>query len=142
MVNISTRKALFEVAYGRTPRLTVDLANLPMLPRASITIEHLAERVTATHEEVQQHLENTYAKYKSEVDKRRRSKVFQKGDLVMVYLRKGRLPVGAAMIMPMLLIFQRIWPFPQHSMWPTCLNTSHRKSLTRGRVVFKKGRLM
>jgi hypothetical protein len=95
-VNISTGKALFEVAYGRTPRLAVDLANLPMLPRASITVEHLVERVTATHEEVQQHLENTYAKYKSAIDKRWRSKVFRESDLVMVYLCKGRLLVGAA----------------------------------------------
>jgi hypothetical protein len=43
IVNKSTRKAPFEVVYGRTPRLAVDLANLPKLPIASVAAEHLAE---------------------------------------------------------------------------------------------------
>jgi muramidase (phage lysozyme) len=63
MVNQSTRKAPFEVIYGRTPRLAVDLAALPKLPRASVAAKHLAERVKATQEGVRQHLEESYAKY-------------------------------------------------------------------------------
>jgi len=96
MVNRSTRKAPFEVVYGRTLRLAVDLAALPKLPGASVAAEHLAERVKATQEEVCQHLEKSYAKYKAATDKGRRSKIFQEGDLVMVYLRKGRLPTGVS----------------------------------------------
>jgi hypothetical protein len=96
MVNRSTGKAPFEVVYGRTPRLAVDLAALPKLPGASVVAEHLAERVKATQEEVHQHLEKSYAKYKAAADKGRRSKIFQEGDLVMVYLRKGRLPTGVS----------------------------------------------
>lgn len=34
------------------------------------------------------------AKYKEAADKKRREKVFNEGDLVMVYMRKGRFPVG------------------------------------------------
>lgn len=96
MVNRYTRKAPFKVVYGRTPRLAVDLAALPKLPGASVAAEHLAERVKATQEGVRQHLEKTYAKYKTTADKGRRSKIFQEGDFVMVYLCKGRLPTSVS----------------------------------------------
>ena len=76
MVNKSTGKALFEVVYGKTPRLAVDLANLPKLPGASVTAEHLAEHVKSIHDKVRQHLEKSYAKYKEATDKGRRSKIF------------------------------------------------------------------
>jgi hypothetical protein len=64
MVNRSTGKAPFEVVYRSSPRLAVDLANLPKLLGASIATEHLAKRVKSTHEEVCQYLKKTYAKYK------------------------------------------------------------------------------
>jgi hypothetical protein len=48
MVNRSTTKAPFEVVYGRTPRHVVDLAALTKLPRASVAVKHLVERVKAT----------------------------------------------------------------------------------------------
>jgi len=69
MVNRSTGKAPFEVVYGTTPRLAVDLATLPKLPGASVAAEHLAKRVKATQEEVRQHLEKSYDKYKTAADK-------------------------------------------------------------------------
>jgi DNA-binding transcriptional ArsR family regulator len=74
----STRKAPFEVVYGRTLRLAVDLAALPKLSGASVAVEHLAERVKATQEGVCQHLEESYAKYKTETNKGRQSRFFKK----------------------------------------------------------------
>lgn len=56
MVNRTTGKAPFEVVYGRTSRLAVDLVALPKLPEASVAAEHLAERVKTTQEGVRQHL--------------------------------------------------------------------------------------
>jgi hypothetical protein len=94
MVNQYTRKASFEVVYGRTPRLAVDLAALPKLPGASVAVEHLAERVKAIQEGVRQHLEEFFAKYKMAADKSRQSKIFREADLVMVYLCDCRLPTG------------------------------------------------
>jgi hypothetical protein len=44
---------------------------------------------------VRQNLEASNAKYKIAADKKQRVQTFQEGDLVMVYLRKERLPVGA-----------------------------------------------
>jgi TPR repeat protein len=96
MVNRSTGKALFKVVYGRTPRLAVDLVALSKLPEASVAAEHLGERVKATQEGVPQHLEQSYAKYKKAANKGSRPKIFQEGDLVMVYLRKGRLSTGVS----------------------------------------------
>ena len=44
---------------------------------------------------MRQNLEAFNAKYKTAADKKQRVQTFQEGDLVMVYLHKGRLPVGA-----------------------------------------------
>ena len=45
-------------------------------------------------EEVRQKLEATNAKYKEAADEKSREKIFNVGDLVLVYLRKERFPVG------------------------------------------------
>jgi len=91
MVNRSTGKASFEVVYGRTPRHAVDLISLPKLPGASVAAEHLAEQMKATQEEVRQHLEESYAKYKMTVDKgsknfSRRRSCDHRGDYRLVLL--------------------------------------------------------
>lgn len=62
MVSRSTRKAPFEIVYGRTLRLAVDLVTVPKLPGASVVAEHLTEWAKATQEGVRQHLEESYAK--------------------------------------------------------------------------------
>jgi hypothetical protein len=76
----------------KTPRLVVDLVNLPKLPGASVIAEHLVERVKSIHKEVRQHLEKSYVKFKDVTDKGWRSKNFREEDFVMVYLRRGCLP--------------------------------------------------
>ena len=54
----------------------------------------MADRIQAMQEEVRQKLEATNAKYKKDLDKKRREKIFNVGDLVLVYLRKERFPIG------------------------------------------------
>ena len=39
-------------------------------------------------------MEKANAKYRASVDTKRREKEFDEGDLVMVFLKKGRFPVG------------------------------------------------
>jgi hypothetical protein len=50
--------------------------------------------VKTIQDEVRQHLEESYAKYKASTDKGRRSTIFQERDLVVVYLRKEHLSIG------------------------------------------------
>ena len=45
-------------------------------------------------EEVRQKLKASNAKYKEVVDKKRCEKIFNVGDLVLVYLQKERFPIG------------------------------------------------
>ena len=94
MMNRSTGKTPFQVVYCQPPRHALDLVPLPKLPGMSIAAEHMADRIKAIQEEVRLNLEAANAKYKAAADRKRRVKVFEVGDLVMVYLRKGRLPAG------------------------------------------------
>jgi hypothetical protein len=77
-VNRSTGKAPFEVVYGRTPRLAIDLAALPKLSGASVVAKHLAKWVKATQEGVRQHLEESYAKYKTAMIRIGNQRFFEK----------------------------------------------------------------
>jgi hypothetical protein len=72
----------------------VDLIRLPKGHRVSIAAERMAEDVRDIQLEVKQKLEETNAKYKAAADKHRRSKVFEVGDSVMIFLRKERFPAG------------------------------------------------
>ena len=54
----------------------------------------MTDRIQAMQEEVRQKPEAISAKYKEASDKKRREKIFYVGDLVQVYLRKERFPIG------------------------------------------------
>ena len=76
------------------PKHALDLIPLPELLGVSQVVENMANHIQAMQEEVRQKLEATNAKYKEAADKKRREKIFNVGDLVLVYLRKERFPVG------------------------------------------------
>jgi hypothetical protein len=88
MINRSTGKTPFQIVYYQPPRHALDLAPLPKLPGMSIAAEYMADRIKAILEEVRTNLEESNARYKAAADRKRRAKIFQVGDLVMVYLRK------------------------------------------------------
>jgi uncharacterized protein (UPF0276 family) len=89
MINRSIGKTPFQIVYCQPPRHALDLAPLPKLPSMSIAVEHMADRIKAIQEEVRTNLEESNARYKAAADRKRRAKIFQVGDLVMVYLHKG-----------------------------------------------------
>ncbi|GJT19250.1 serine/threonine-protein kinase TIO-like protein [Tanacetum coccineum] len=60
----------------------------------NIVAENFAAKIEANQVDVRLKLEASNAKYKEDIDKRRRTKIFAEGDLVMVHLRKKRFPVG------------------------------------------------
>ena len=76
------------------PKHALDLVPLPELPRVSQAAENMVDHIQAMQEEVRQKLETTNAKYKEVANKKRREKIFNVGDLVLVYLRKERFLVG------------------------------------------------
>jgi hypothetical protein len=94
MLNRSTGKTPFQIVYCQPPHHALDLAPLPKIPRMSIAVKHMADRIKTIQEEVRANLEEANVQYKTSADRKRRAKVYQVGDLVMVYLRKGRLPAG------------------------------------------------
>ena len=54
----------------------------------------MVDHIQAMQENVRQKLEATNAKYKEAVDKNRCEKIYNVGDLVLVYFRNKRFPVG------------------------------------------------
>lgn len=57
--------------------------------------EEIADCIQELHKEVKKHLEQANAKYKQLVDAHRHAKSFEIGNLVMIHLRKSRLPIGS-----------------------------------------------
>ena len=73
---------------------TLDLVPLRELPEVSQATENMANRIQVMQKEVRQKLEATNTKYKEATNEKRREKIFNVGDLVLVYPRKERFPVG------------------------------------------------
>ena len=94
LVNRSTGKSPFVIVDCVPLKHALDLVPLLELPRVSQAAENMADRIQAMQEEVRQKLETTNAKYKEVANKKRREKIFNVGDLVLVYLRKERFLVG------------------------------------------------
>lgn len=72
----------------------VDLVKLPKALGVSTSTKTMAEEILGIKEAGKAKLEATGKKNKVVVDMRRRDKVFQEGDDVMVFLRKERFPIG------------------------------------------------
>ena len=73
---------------------TLDLVPLRELPEVSQATENMANHIQVMQKVVRQKLEATNAKYKESANKKRREKIFNVRDLVLVYLRKERFHVG------------------------------------------------
>nr|GME07556.1 Zinc finger, CCHC-type [Ipomoea batatas] len=84
----------FSVVYTKTPKHAVDLLQLPSSEKIHKQADTMASQVQNVQQEVRAKLEASNAKYKTAADKKRRQKLFNVGDEVMVYLRKERLPTG------------------------------------------------
>ncbi|KAK8926504.1 hypothetical protein KSP39_PZI018227 [Platanthera zijinensis] len=104
-VHRSTGRTPFSIVYTKAPRHALDLARLPAAPSSAT---QLAEEARDIQTETRLKLLESNAKYKAIADKHRREQIFQVGDLVMVFLRKERLPAGPHhKLMP-----KKFGPFP------------------------------
>lgn len=80
MVNRSTGKWPFEIVYTHTPRLTLDLANLPIFVDLSAEANIMADQIKNIHEEVQAHLEAANNSYKQQADNHKKAAEFNIGN--------------------------------------------------------------
>lgn len=90
-VNRSTGRSPFQIVYGTHPRSILGLRDIQDMEKRSVQVEDFAEPMRDIHQQVKEQLEHTVNRYKKATDKKRDLQ-FQVGDMVMVYLRKERLP--------------------------------------------------
>lgn len=86
MPNQSSGKSPFEIVYIESPLYTLDLVPLPKLPRMSIIVDHIIEKIINAHEEIKKELEESITTYKLGIDKHRHFKSFAERDQVMIHL--------------------------------------------------------
>ncbi|PKU76339.1 hypothetical protein MA16_Dca020162 [Dendrobium catenatum] len=92
MNNRSTGKSPFNIVYTKAPNLALDVVILSKCkaPAAATFTENYSEMLS----KVRQQIIKANQHYKETVDRRRRQRLFNVGDLVMVRLRKERFPPG------------------------------------------------
>ena len=75
------------IVYRKVAHYLLDLAKLLIGEKFSSAASAMAKQILDVQEEVRLKLESN-ARYKAATDKKRREKVFEEWDMVMIYLRK------------------------------------------------------
>jgi len=86
-INSSTVMSPFSIVYRKVSHYLLDLAKLYIGEKFSNAASAMAKQILDVQEEVRLKLESN-ARYKAATDKKRREKVFEEWDMVMIYLRK------------------------------------------------------
>ena len=92
LVNRSIGLTPFQIVYGGHPRGVLELRDLGDSHKRSAQAEDFAEVMKDIHKQVKDKLDLSVRNYKAHADKKRRDLHFQVGDLVMIHLRKERMP--------------------------------------------------
>ncbi|KAK8923695.1 hypothetical protein KSP39_PZI019139 [Platanthera zijinensis] len=95
-VNRSTGLSPFHIVSGYDPRKPIDLIPSPLESRPSESAESFAQHLHELHESVRRRIIMSNENYKAHADKRKRERIFNVGDQVMVRIRPERLPSGPA----------------------------------------------
>ena len=93
-VNRTTGLSPFQIVYGTHPRGVMEVRDVKSMERTSAQASDFVEVIKEIHQEVKDRLEKVTMKYKEATYTKRRDLQFEIGDLVMVNLKKERLPKG------------------------------------------------
>ena len=94
-IHSSTGMSPFSIVHRKVPHHLLDLAKLSISEKFSNAASVMAEQAIDVQKEVRAKLEISNARYKAKADKRRKEKVFEEGDIIIVYLRKERSSAGS-----------------------------------------------
>ena len=93
-VNRSTGLTPFQIVYGNHPRGILELRDIKQMERTSAQAQDFAQVMKEVQEQVKDRLMKTANQYRESANKKRRDVQFKVGDLVMIHLKKERLPKG------------------------------------------------
>src|SRR4051812_24892502 len=88
----TTKMCPFETVYGFLPRAPIDLLPLPSSEKVNFDAKQHAELILKVHELTKENIERMNARYTLAGNKGRNHVVFEPGDLVWLHLRKDRFP--------------------------------------------------
>lgn len=94
-VNRSTGRTPSQIVYGVHPRGVLELRSIADMEKPSALANDFVTAMKDIHEQGKYKLQHTTKKYKEYADRKRRELHFQIGDLVMVHLKKERMPRGS-----------------------------------------------
>ena len=81
----------FAIVYRKVPPSSYRFAQLPVGQKFSSAANTLAEQVLGVQDQVRLRSEKSNARYKAKANKKRKEKLFEEGNMVIVYLRKERI---------------------------------------------------
>ncbi|GKC73762.1 RNA-directed DNA polymerase, partial [Tanacetum coccineum] len=93
-VNCTIGKSPFEVVYGRNLITPLDLVLVQAVGKFSEEGADQSEQIKELHRSIQEQIIRHNKQYKEHANKRRKRVLYQKGDLVWIYLRKERFLAG------------------------------------------------
>ena len=93
-VNRSTGLTPFQIVYGENPRGVLELRDVSQMERRSAQAQDFAQVMKEVQQQVKDRLSKSADKYREHANKKRRDLQFKVGDLVMVHLKKERMPKG------------------------------------------------
>ena len=88
----TTGKSPFMVVYGFEPSTTLDLLPLPLHERVNMDIEKRAELMKTLHQQTRATIEQQVQRQADIMNKNKKARVFEEGDLVWIHLNKERFP--------------------------------------------------
>ena len=90
--NRTTQHSPFKIVYGMQLASVLDLSSLPLPKKEHPKAIKLVDFIQQLHVDIKKKIEANNAKYKAQVDKKKRQVIFKEGDLVWMILTKERNP--------------------------------------------------